>query len=255
MDLNLNNNTVLITASSSGIGYAIGRAFLNENTNLILNGRNTDKLKRIVETLKFEYQNCNILGFSGDLSTKEGARDLTIFLQKNDIPKIDHLILNLGTGKKNSTDLDVDEWKRFFDINLFGAVAILDELIKIVTSSIVFISSIAGIQVINAPYGYSASKLAILSLAKKLAVDYAGRGLRINTIIPGNIYFDGGRWSEIIANDPSVVETYIKKSTPLGRFGRPDEIANTVVFLCSSRSSYTTGAAIVIDGGQSGHIV
>ncbi|MDR2406859.1 MAG: SDR family oxidoreductase [Bacteroidales bacterium] len=254
MNLNLKDNIALITASSSGIGYAIGKAFLDEGANLILNGRNSEKLKRVVETLKVEYQNRNILGFSGDLSIKRNVHDLKIFLQENNIPQIDHLILNLGTGKKNGTDLDVNEWNRSFDINLFGAVTVLNELMEIVTSSIIFISSIAGIRVINAPYAYSASKLAILSLAKRLAVDCAPKGLRVNTVIPGNIYFEGGRWSEIIAEDPNVIENYIKKETPLGRFGKPEEIANTVVFLCSKKSSYTTGASIIIDGGQSKEI-
>jgi 3-oxoacyl-[acyl-carrier protein] reductase len=125
MDLNLRDNTVLVTASSSGIGYAIGKAFLEENANLILNGRNSEKLMRGIETLRLEYQSCNILGFSGDLSTKEGAHNLRTFLQENDVSYINHLILNLGTGKKNGADLDINDWTRFFDINRGGAVAVV----------------------------------------------------------------------------------------------------------------------------------
>lgn len=251
MDLNLKGTTALITASSSGIGLEISKTFLAEGANVIMNGRNSEKLIRIVSQLKKEFKCCNTLGFAGDLSTEAGISSLMSFLSINKIGAINHLVLNLGTGKGHGDDLSINEWKRFFDINLFGAVGLLNLLLNLVTSSIVFISSIAGTQVLSAPYGYSASKLAILSLAKRLSVDCASKGIRVNTVIPGNIYFEGGRWNEIITEDPTIVNKYIKREVPLGRFGLPEEIANTVVFLCSNKSSYTTGASIILDGGQS----
>jgi short-subunit dehydrogenase len=82
MDLNLYNSSVLVTAFSSGIGYAIGKAFLNEGVNLILNGRDSKKLIRVIKTLKPEYRNCSILGFSGDLSTKDGTWSWNLFTRK-----------------------------------------------------------------------------------------------------------------------------------------------------------------------------
>jgi 3-oxoacyl-[acyl-carrier protein] reductase len=251
MDLNLRNNTALITASSSGIGLAIAKVFLKEGSNVVFNGRDPEKINYIVTKSKAKFKDRFIAGFAGDLSTEIGIFSLKTFLCESKLETVDHLILNLGTGKRYDDNLSIAEWRRFFEINLFGAVELLNCLLNIVTSSVIFISSLAGIEAINAPYAYSASKLAILSLAKQLSVDYARKGIRINTVIPGNIYFDGGRWSEIIAEDPAIVDNYIKKETPLGRFGKPEEIANTVVFLCSEKSSYTTGTSIIIDGGQS----
>jgi len=251
MDLHLKGNKVLITASSSGIGLAIGRVFLEEGAQVILNGRDREKLEKIVSQLRSEYTGAIISSFPADMTASENARKLKKYVMTSHIEKIDHLVLNLGTGKKEGDDLSVLEWQRFFQINLFSAVELLNSIIDVVTSSIVFISSIAGTQAISAPYAYSASKLAVLSLAKKLSVDYASKGIRVNTVIPGNIYFEGGRWSEIIKDNPSIVESYIKRETPLSRFGRPEEIANTVAFLCSNKSSYTTGSVVVIDGGQS----
>jgi 3-oxoacyl-[acyl-carrier protein] reductase len=255
MDLHLKGTTALITASTSGIGLIIARTFLEEGASIIINGRSQDKLDRQIAILQDKFTGQNIIGFSADMSTDVGLSAFENFMQRKCIKSVDHLILNLGTGKKQGSNLEIGEWQRFFNINLFGAVQLINLLKNSIKSSIVFISSIAGTQAISAPYAYSASKLAVLSFAKKLSVDYAPKGVRVNTVIPGNIYFKGGRWEELLAVNSSILNSYIKKETPLGRFGKPEEIANTVVFLCSDRAAYTTGSTIVIDGGQSKNII
>ena len=73
---------------------------------------------------------------------------------------------------------------------------------------------------------------------------------RVNTVAPGNIKFGGGRWEEIIREKPDIIEEYIKKSVPMQRFGKPEEVAGAVVFLASARASFITGACLVVDGGE-----
>ena len=115
--------------------------------------------------------------------------------------------------------------------------------------SIVFISSIAGLEEIGAPLPYAAAKAALTASVKGLADDLAPLKIRINAVAPGNILFSGGRWEEMIKADLAL-EQQVLSQVPLRRFGTPKEIAATVVFLASEKSSFTTGACLVVDGGQ-----
>ncbi len=98
---------------------------------------------------------------------------------------------------------------------------------------------------------YNASKAAEISLCKALAREFAGDGVRVNNVAPGSILFPGGGWERRMKADPEGMAEFIKREMPLGRFGRPEEIANVVVFLASGRASLVTGACINVDGCQS----
>ena len=116
--------------------------------------------------------------------------------------------------------------------------------------SIVFISSIASLKDLGAPLGYASSKLSLNYYSKFLANELAKYEVRVNNVIPGNIYFEGGNWDKKIKKNPKKIKKMIKNQVPLERFGKPEEIANLVTFLLSSKASFMTGAEIVIDGGQ-----
>ena len=87
-------------------------------------------------------------------------------------------------------------------------------------------------------------------MAKNMARKLASDGIRVNVIAPGNVYFEGGSWDEKIQQDKKLVDSIVNSTVPMKRFARPQEIADSAVFLCSRRASFITGATLVVDGGQ-----
>lgn len=254
MDLNLYRKHVLVTASTSGIGRAVAIAFLREGSIVIINGRDEKKTMEVASTLSDEFGERNVLAFVGNLLDETVIKSLAEFVDTQ-LGHLDILVSNLGSGRpKDNNQLNTEEWKRLFEVNLFSSAKVVDGMMPYLekegNSSVVFVSSITGMEFIPAPYGYRLAKGSLLMLAKSLSRDLAHKKIRVNCIVPGNVYFEGGRWEELIAENPNVIVDYIEKEVPMGRFATPEEIANSVVFIASPASSFTTGAALVIDGGQ-----
>ena len=105
-----------------------------------------------------------------------------------------------------------------------------------------------GIEAFGAPVAYSTAKAAVIALAKNIARKLSD--VRVNVISPGNVYFKGGSWDEKIKHDKNRIDNIIKKAVPMNRFASPEEIVDSVVFLCSDRASFITGSNLVVDGGQ-----
>lgn len=253
MNLGLSNRKVFITASSAGTGSAIAETFLQEGACVCINGRSADKLKTYYEELQRRYGMDKVLAICGDMSQKqdiEKARQYIIRQWKN----VDILVGNLGTGKSISENrLAYEEWKHMLDYNLLGAVSLLDAFDRLLNNdvgSIVLISSLAAHDRIGAPPAYAAAKKGILALVKYMSDIYAERGIRINAISPGNIYYKGGRWEELMNLNHTSVQEYINRDVAMKRFGTTQEIANAAVFLASACSSFTTGSVLNVDGGQ-----
>ena len=97
----------------------------------------------------------------------------------------------------------------------------------------------------------AALKAGEISLAKSLARELAPLGIRVNAVAPGSIFFPGGSWDRRLQADPEGITAFMKREIPRGRFGKPEEVADVVVFLCSERASWVTGACVNVDGGQS----
>ena len=112
-----------------------------------------------------------------------------------------------------------------------------------------FVSSIAGLEYIGAPVSYSVSKSALISFSKNLSKKLAPE-IRVNVVVPGNIFFKNGTWDKKIKANPDFVENLLKNNVPLKRFGTPEEVAELVYFINSEKASFITGSCIVIDGGQ-----
>ena len=251
MDLNLKNSVVLVTGSSKGIGRAIAESFLSEGARVTISGRQRKDLDETYEELSAKFNPDNIMCFKGDLTDKESIKSC-LKMVLNKWGAIDILIENVGSGKVNKKQ-DGKEWHRVFQLNFGGAVEITSKAIPIMQvkkkGSIVFVASIAGLESIGAPLPYAAAKAALIAYAKNLSREVASKNIRVNTVAPGNVKFPGGRWEEIINENPSILEM-IKREVPMGRFGKPDEIASAVTFLASNKASFITGACVVVDGGQ-----
>ena len=161
-----------------------------------------------------------------------------------------HILVNNAGG---SAAGDEDEaWDAAFRMHILAAVratrACVPHLRASGGGSIVHIASIWGREAGGAPT-YNAMKSAMISHAKAMALALAPE-IRVNAVAPGSTAFPGGSWGRRQEEDPEGMRRFIEQGIPMGRFARPEEIANVVVFLCSERASWVTGACVNVDGGQ-----
>jgi len=259
MDLGLKDKVVLITGSSRGIGKTIASSFLEEGTRVIITGRDRTTLNETLEEFLNQYGTEFVYAYQGDMTNLDEIAKC-VNLAVNKFNKIDILIANIGTGKsKPGLEADQSEWERIIKLNLMGSINIVKEIVPLMKKngggSIVLISSIAGCEVLGAPITYSAAKSGLISSSKNLSHLLAKDNIRVNTVAPGNIFFKGGRWEEIIQENPDIIENYIKRNVPMQRFGKSQEIADAVLFLASERASFITGACLVVDGGETRSIL
>lgn len=254
MELKLENKVILITGSGQGLGKGIAERFLTEGASIIL----TDVLAERLESSKLDLQNkfegSNIFTFRGDLTQNKDIYECVKSSIKN-FGRIDLLVANLGSGRSvpdwNPSD---NEWARVMDLNFEGARRMTNTLVPYMIEqghgNVIFISSIAGKEVIGAPIAYSVAKASLIAYSKNLSVKLAPMGIRVNTVCPGNIYFKDGDWDIKIKQDELKVKSMLESVVPLNRFTSPEEIADLVLYLSSDKAAFVTGSTITIDGGQ-----
>ena len=252
MNLNLYNKTFLISGSSKGIGLKISESLLNEGANTIITGRSKKLVKKQFNKLYPKY-GLKVAYVNGDIKNNLVLKKIRNIVKKR-WKKLDGIVANAGSVKQNTSSFysekDFYWYQKNNFITTFKFVNYFLDDIKKNKGSIVFISSIASLKDLGAPLGYASSKLSLNYYSKFLANELARYNVRVNNIVPGNIYFKGGNWDKKIKKNPKKVKKMIKNKVPLGRFGKPEDIANLAIFLLSSKSSFMTGAEIVIDGGQ-----
>ena len=248
MELGLKGKRVLVTGSSRGIGKAIGIRFLAEGANVVFTGRNSASLEDLrVELAAYDAErymlvSCDVLGVDSlqMLAVEVAAR----------WGGVDIVVANAGSGRSLPDVISPQEhFDSIFNQNFTVAVNVAREFLTILEEShgnILFIASIAGIEAYGAPVDYSVAKSAVLSLSKNIARKVAHKGVRVNCIAPGNIWFEGGSWDEKIKEDPERIGRLIDSTVPMKRFGKPEEIADAALFICSERASFITGAVLCL---------
>lgn len=243
----LNGKVAVVTGGSRGIGKAIAMELAKHGADIVI----ADLLVKDAEQTAKEISELGrkALVVRADVSRKREVDGL-IRRTVTKFGKIDIFVNNAGIYRAGPTEqLSEAEWDKVIDINLKGyflcAQAAGKEMIKQKSGNIINISSVAGIGGFANSVAYCSSKAAIILLTKALAVEWAKHNIRVNAICPGAI--------KTAMTDPllkdEAFQQMIKQKTPLGRIGKPEEIAAGALFLASEASSYVTGHSLVIDGG------
>jgi 3-oxoacyl-[acyl-carrier protein] reductase len=254
VDLELADKVVCVTGSTRGIGRAIAEVFLREGAKVAISGRTRQDLDRTFSDLTQRWNADRILAVQADLiSEQEIQRCIaTIEQQWN---ALDILVANVGSGSgKTGWDVGAQEWDRLLNLNLVGGAQVARFAMPLMRASrsgcVVFLSSLAGAEILPAPVPYTCAKAGVIALTKALSRLLASDGIRVNAVAPGNILFKNGVWQRKLDADPDQVHAYINSEVPLKRMGKPEEVANAVAFLASPRASFITGVTLFIDGGQ-----
>lgn len=239
----LEGKTVLVTGASSGIGQAMAVECSRMGAKVIITGRNSERLAETM-TLMTGDGHQSILC---DLNSQSDVDSLVGF-----IPPLDGFISNAGCNKRMLCQfIKEDNLDLVVNTNLVSPILLTKSLIKKKKinkgASIVFTSSIAVYHSSIGDSVYSATKGGIQSFSRVLAMELAGKGIRVNTIQPGMVK------TGLLHNNVLSQEDYEadEKKYPLGRYGRPDEIAKAAVYLLSDATVWMTGSSIVLDGGIS----
>ena len=241
---NLKNKTVFVTGSSAGIGKAIAVKCSKMNANVIVTGRNSG---RIEATFKELEANSNNQFLVADLTNED---DIDRIVEA--LPALDGVVFNAGVVKTVPVAyIKKEQIQEVFDVNFTSSVVLIQKLLRRrkinKDASICFISSVASNYVNIGNSLYSASKGAVNSFTKALALELASKQIRVNAILPGFIETGILENSKI---DQASIDEHLK-NYPMGRFGKPDDIANGVIYLMSDASQWTTGSLMIIDGGYS----
>ncbi len=243
----LEGKVAVITGGSTGIGLAVAQRFVAEGAYVFITGRRQAELDKAKAQI-----GRNVTAVQSDVARLEDLDKLydVVVREKG---RLDVLVVNAGIGEFAPTaDATPEHFDKIFNVNVRGAFFTVQKAARHIRDggTIVLISSIA--QQLGVPaFGvYSATKAALRSFGRTWAAEFKDRGIRVNTLSPGPI---DTPIFETLSSDPATVEATKQGFTaqvPLGRMGRPEEMASAVLFLASNESSYSTGIDLVADGGM-----
>jgi len=237
----MKDKVVLITGASGGIGRAITKKFAQAGAKIALND-----IAQAEETLKALSQELGGKYFLADVSKLEEVEKMIEALQK-EFGRLDILINNAGIcADRTLAKMTKEEWQKVIDIDLTGVFNCSKAVLPLIIANqgkIISISSLVGQRGNFGQTNYAAAKAGIIGFTKALAKEVGRFGVTVNAIAPGFIE------TKLTENLPPEVKETVKKFTPLGRFGKPEEVANLAVFLASKEANFITGEVINVDGG------
>jgi len=263
MDLKLKGKRVFISGSTSGIGFATAKLFAREGASIILNGRTEASVSNAVDAVKTEIFGANVSGIVADFAQKTSVDSLL-----NQLNSIDILINNVGVFASQSFyDTPDEDWFRMLEINVMSGVrlsrALFPEMLRKKWGRVIFISSECAQLVPPDLLAYSATKASLHAVSRGLAQMAKGTEVTVNTVMPGSTLSEGAeRFLEEAAtkqhtSKEAVTTDFFKNvRTPslLQRFLTVEEIASTIVYLCSEQAVGINGSTVKIDGGSTGGV-
>ena len=240
----LEGKTVIVTGASSGIGKATAILCAEMGAKVVALGRNEQRLAETMAQLQGEGHIMSAFDLNDEKAMDAAIAALSL---------VDGVACCAGVANMTPFQFVAkEEMDRVFSANFFSPVMLVNKLLKAKKlqkgSSVVFVSSVDGPKVVHAGNSvYSASKSALVGMARNMAVDLVGKKIRVNSVLPGTTDTKMIRTTNVM--EEMLQET--AKSLPMKRFAMPQEIANAIVFLLSEASSYITGTELVVDGGSS----
>ena len=255
MDLGLKNKVAVITGSSRGLGLATAKSLAAEGCNVCLSARTESRLQEALrEVAAVAGDPTHVAAITADVSRADGVQAL-IEGAVSTFGGIDILVNNVGLGRgAGLLDTSDEDWHEAIDQTLLPAVRAsrlaVPHMQRRGGGSIIIVASIFGREA-GGRMTYNVVKAAEISLAKSLAQQLAPSNIRVNSVSPGSILFEGGSWWKRQQADPAGIAEFLRREIPFGRFGTAEEVGDVIAFLASPRASWISGTSIVVDGCQS----
>lgn len=258
MHIDLTGKTALVTGSTGGIGHAIAQGLAGCGATVIVNGRTSEAVGRAVGAIASAVPGARVRGVAADLGSAEGCARLV-----GAEPAVDILVNNLGIyGQKDFFELTDEDWNRLHEVNVMSGVRLSRAYAQAMADHgwgrIVFLSSESGLNIPADMVHYGVTKTANLAVSRGLAKRLAGTGVTVNAVLPGPTLSDGvvallqpgaAKAGRSIEEAGAAFVRAKRPTSILQRATTSEEVANLVVYVCSTQASGTTGAALRVDGG------
>lgn len=245
MDLGLKGKRAIVTGGTKGIGRRCADLFAAEGASVSICARDAAEVEATVASLRG--QGVEAFGQALDVADK-AALEGWVGQSAARLGGIDIVVANVSALAVDDSE---EAWRKEFEVDMLHTVrtvnAALPHLERSEAGSIVIVSSVSGREVDFTGPAYGAMKAALIHYAQRLAFQLAPKMIRVNSVSPGNTYFEGGIWQWIERNNPALFQQALALN-PTGRMATAEEVARGVVFLASPASSFTTGTNLVIDG-------
>ena len=259
MNLNIKGNSAIVTASSSGLGKAAATALVKEGVNVVINGRDPNKLNKTLQELK-NLNGGKVISCQGDITKKEDIKKL-VKIAVDNFKRLDHLVTSAGgPPAKSFVETTEADWYNSYELLVMSVVRLVKESLSYLKEdgggTIVNITSISVKEAIDNLVLSNSVRMTVIGLMKTLSKELAPE-IRANAVLPGS--HETSRIKDLIQSqvENGEFESYQKgltaksKSVPLKKIGTPKNLGDLIAFLSSPKSAYINGSSIVVDGGES----